>query len=133
MGANPMRMSAIDHDLAVAAISHLPLLAAAALVESVAGDSERWPLARLLAAGSWRDMTRLARGDEVMGADIIATNARPIAASLRAYRDAIDGWLTELDAMADESRPVVPDAASVARLRGRLEGARDQLERESAP
>lgn len=129
-GARPVRMSAIDHDLAVAAISHLPLITAAALVESVATDAARWGTARHLAAGGWRDMTRLARGDEVMGADIIATNARPIAGQLRAYRDVIDGWLTELEAMIDEGRPVEPDAASVTRLRGRLEAARAELERE---
>lgn len=132
-GARPVRMTAIDHDLAVAAISHLPLIAAAALVEAVASDTSSWSEARPLAAGGWRDMTRLARGDEVMGADIIATNARPIAGHLRAYRDAIDGWLTELDAMIDESRPVEPDEASVARLRGRLATARAELEREPRP
>ena len=59
----PVVMTAIDHDLAVAAISHLPLIAAAALVESVASEPARWAAARPLAAGGWRDMTRLARGD----------------------------------------------------------------------
>jgi prephenate dehydrogenase len=130
-GARPVAMTAIDHDLAVAAISHLPLIAAAALVESAASEPARWAAARPLAAGGWRDMTRLARGDTVMGADIIATNARPIAGQLRAFRAAIEGWLAELDAIIDEAAPVEPDAASVARLRGRLEAARASLEQES--
>lgn len=129
-GARPIRMAAIDHDLAVAAISHLPLIAAAALVESAASDPGRWPSARALAASGWRDMTRLARGDVDMGAGIIASNARPIAGYLRAYRDAIDAWLADLDRMIDERAPVVPDAASVAQLRARLEAAREALERE---
>ncbi|HET9457384.1 MAG TPA: prephenate dehydrogenase/arogenate dehydrogenase family protein, partial [Candidatus Limnocylindrales bacterium] len=36
-GARPLSMTAADHDVAVAAISHLPLVVAAALVEAVAG------------------------------------------------------------------------------------------------
>ena len=129
-GARPVRMEGVDHDLAVAAISHLPLIASAALVESVAADAERWPAARRLAASGWRDVTRLARGDADMGAGIIATNARPIAGYLRAYRDALDEWLTELDGMTDESQPVVPGAERVATLRARLAEARATLERE---
>lgn len=132
-GARPVRVTATDHDLAVAAISHLPLIAAAALVESVTGEGTGWPTARELAAGGWRDMTRLARGDESMGADIVATNARPIANRLRAYRDALDGWLVELDALIGENRPLEPDEASVERLRARLGAARAELEREANP
>ncbi|HUG30387.1 MAG TPA: prephenate dehydrogenase/arogenate dehydrogenase family protein [Candidatus Limnocylindria bacterium] len=129
-GARPARMEAIDHDLAVAAISHLPLIASAALVESVAADAERWPVARRLAASGWRDVTRLARGDPDMGAGIIATNARPIAGYLRAYRDALDAWLAELDEMTDESQPVVPGPERVAGLKTRLVAARATLEQE---
>lgn len=129
-GAKPVRMSAIEHDLAVAAISHLPLIAAAALVEAVASDPDRWAAGRQLAAGGWRDMTRLARGEAAMGAAILATNARPIAGHLRAYRDAIDGWLAALDAMTGEDQPVEPDEAAVGRLRERLAAARGELERE---
>ena len=130
VGARPIRMDAIEHDLAVAAVSHLPLIAAAALVEAVAADAERWPDARRLAASGWRDMTRLARGDADMGAGIIATNARPIAGHLRAYRDAIDAWLTDLEALIDESQPVVPGPDRVAALRERLQAARATLDAE---
>lgn len=132
-GARAVPMAAIDHDLAVAAISHLPLIAAAALVESVAADSERWNQAAPLAAGGWRDMTRLARGDAQMGADIIATNARPIASQLRAYRDALDAWLEQLDAMTNESQPAMPSDSTVADLRARLDGAKAALDRAPKP
>ena len=60
-GAVPMEMTADEHDAAVAAISHLPLVVAAALVEAVAGDGTGparpdWPAAAGLAApraGAW--------------------------------------------------------------------------------
>jgi prephenate dehydrogenase len=129
-GGEPLTMSAIDHDLAVAAISHLPLVAAAALVESVAGDAGQWATARTLAASGWRDMTRLARGDAEMGGGMLATNARPIAGAVRAYRDALDTWLGELERLSDESAPAMPAAADADRLRARLAAARALLEAE---
>ena len=131
VGARPVVMSAIEHDLAVAAISHLPLVAAAALVESVAGDQSAWPAAGALAAGGWRDMTRLARGDPAMGGDILATNARPVAGALRGYRDAVDAWIAELEQISGEDAPALPDAQSADHLRDRLQAARDTLEREA--
>ena len=102
-GARPIELAADAHDEAVAGISHLPLVLAAALVESVAGSPEgasSWPLARALAATGWTDMTRLARGDPEMGAGILTTNARAVAKRLRALREAIDAWIDALDAAA---------------------------------
>ena len=134
IGSNPLRMTGPAHDAATAAISHLPLLVSAALVEAVAGGAsgpagaagpdgatERpvWVDAAPIAAGGWRDTTRLARGDVAMGSGIIATNAGPIAALLREMRRVLDEWQAELD------RPAGPDAEWVAK---RLAVARDRLE-----
>ena len=110
-------MDAGAHDRAVAGISHLPLVVAAALVEAVAGvtDADRRrsaPTGRSragLAAGGWRDMTRLARGDPAMGAAIAATNAPALAARVRDLRAVLDDWLAELE------RAGGPDEAAVAR------------------
>lgn len=123
-GAVPTELTAEDHDAAVAAISHLPLVLAAALVEAVTGTPEGqerpdWATAAGLAAGGWRGMTRLARGDEAMGAGIIATNAPAIASRLRDLRATLDTWLEELD------RDGGPDATAVA---ARLAAARRRLE-----
>jgi prephenate dehydrogenase len=116
-GARPIRMDPAEHDVAVAAISHLPLVVAAALVESVAASAD-WTATRELAASGWRDTTRLARGDVAMGAGIAATNAPAIAARLHRFRAVIDGWLTDLE------RPGGPDEAA---LTERLTAARDRL------
>ena len=125
-GARPVHLSAPEHDAAVAAISHLPLLAAAALVEAVAGETaagSAWATGRNLAAGGWADMTRLARGDSEMGAGILATNAENVALELRAFRAAIDGWIDALEASSG------PDAPALAK---RLEAARRLLESQAA-
>ena len=116
-GARPVRLGADEHDAAVAAISHLPLVVAAALVEAVAGrDLEGWTLARSLAATGWSDTTRLAKGDPEMGAGILATNADAVAERLRAMRAVLDAWIEEL-----EGAPAPDD------LRRRLEAARQTL------
>ena len=99
--AKPVEMDAAAHDRAVAAISHLPLILAASLVEAVAGTPKAirddWPAASALAAGGWRDTTRVARGDPAMGAAIAVTNAPVLAARLRDLKAVLDAWLTELE------------------------------------
>jgi prephenate dehydrogenase len=122
-GARPVTMSAADHDAATAAISHLPLVLAAALVEAVAADpggGQRagWDVAAPLAASGWDSMTRLARGDVEMATGIVFTNARPLAERLRQLVGVLDDWLAELDRLE-------PDAD---RIRERFARARDQLE-----
>jgi prephenate dehydrogenase len=122
VGATPVHMAADDHDAAVAAISHLPLVLAAALAESVAGSPEgasTWPVARPLAATGWTDMTRLARGDPEMGAGILATNAPAVSARLRDVRQALDAWIEHLDTATGEV-----DAGAI---RERLRAARESL------
>jgi prephenate dehydrogenase len=123
-GAIGLPMTAAAHDQAVAAISHLPLLVSAALVEAVAGgpdqpEREDWRAVAALAATGWAGMTRLARGEPTMGAGIAATNAEAIASRLRDLRAAVDGWLAELERAAE------PDAEA---LRRRFEMARRRLE-----
>lgn len=126
-GAVPVRMDAAGHDTAVAGISHLPLVMAAALVEAVAGgpgepDAPGWAEARALAAGGWQSATRLALGDPAMGAGIAATNPGPLAARLRALRASLDAWLALLDAAGPGG---TPDETAI---RARLEAARARLQ-----
>ncbi len=119
-GAERRWLDAAEHDRAVAAISHLPLAIAAALVQSVA-DADDWPLAEVLAAGGWSSATRLARGDVAMGAAIAATNAPELARRIRTLATQLDDWLADL-----EASPADP-AATAARIAGRLRAARATL------
>lgn len=126
--ARVVSMDAAAHDRAVAGISHLPLVVAAALVEAVAAGPgsagtapeprDDWPAAASLVAGGWRDTTRLARGDPAMGAAIAATNAPALAARLRDLRVVLDAWLAELE------RPGGPDERAIVE---RLAAARAML------
>jgi len=116
-GAVAHELDPATHDRLVAAISHLPLVASAALVEAVTAGPD-WPAAAGLAAGGWRSMTRLAAGDPTMAAGIAATNPVEIAAGLRALRATLDEWLAALE-------PPGPDAGDLA---DRFDAARRRIE-----
>lgn len=125
-GARPVRMDAAEHDLAVAAISHAPLVVSAALVEAMAGgpgepEAAGWPAAAALAATGWASTTRLARGDPAMGAAIASTNAGPLAARLREVRTRLDAWIALLEATGPGG---LPDEVA---LRTRLAADRERL------
>jgi prephenate dehydrogenase len=73
VGALPMLMDPDEHDAYVAAISHMPMVAAHALFQLVR-RSEAWPELSLLAAGGFKSSTRLTATDPSMAYDIIDTN-----------------------------------------------------------
>jgi len=74
VGARPMLMDADRHDRIAGAVSHLPQLLAIALVNTVGDVNERDPQALQLAAGGFRDMTRVAGSPFSMWRDILIGN-----------------------------------------------------------
>jgi len=84
IGAEPLFLDAAEHDRLVAGISHLPLLISVALVSATMG-SPLWPAMSRLAATGYRDVSRLASGDPLMGRDICLTNKEPILRWLDDY------------------------------------------------
>jgi prephenate dehydrogenase len=84
LGAEPLEMDAEAHDAAVAGVSHLPMLLATALTQTLA-EADDWPAMAALAAGGYRDTTRVAAGDPVMWRDIALTNRTALLARLDAF------------------------------------------------
>lgn len=82
VGARPLVLEPAVHDAYVAAVSHLPFVASAALVDVTTSDP-RWPEMAPIAATGYRDATRLASGSPAMYRDICQTNAAAIAPLLR--------------------------------------------------
>lgn len=99
-GAVPVTMSAVDHDAAVALVSHAPHLVAALVAGrlAVAPDHE----VRLAGAGVG-DVTRVAAADPTLWTDILAANAAAVAGVLRRLRTDLDRALRALD----EQSPVL--------------------------
>jgi prephenate dehydrogenase len=79
VGAEVVPATAAEHDDAVAAVSHVPHLLAAALA---AAAGEAGPLALALAAGSFRDGTRVIGSDPGFVTAMVQGNAGPTTAAL---------------------------------------------------
>lgn len=88
VGSNPVRMTAAEHDDAVAVISHLPQVLAAALV----GEAAEHPAGLGLASGSFRDLTRVAASNPALWTDLLVGNGEPLAAVIEAYAARLHRW-----------------------------------------
>lgn len=102
LGARVLAVSPERHDLLVAVISHLPQLAASTLM-NLAAERARDEHAGLLllAAGGFRDATRVAASNPDLWLDICAENRDAIVAVLDDYRERI-GALRSVLAVADD-------------------------------
>lgn len=97
LGGRPLRMTAADHDAAVAMISHLPQVLATALVNEAADRIN----ALDLAAGSFRDLTRVAASDPAIWVDLLGINNADVVAAIDDFRGRLD---TVADALRDGDR-----------------------------
>jgi prephenate dehydrogenase len=117
LGARPLAVDPSHHDLLVAVVSHLPQLAATTLM-NLAADRAREEHAGLLllAAGGFRDATRVAASDSNLWMDICEQNRDAIVAVLDDYRERL-GALRSAVAVHDEHslRQVLDDARAARR------------------
>jgi prephenate dehydrogenase len=111
VGAQPLIMSAEDHDENVACVSHLPYLLASTLVSITEEAGQEQPGVWDLASSGFRDTSRVAAGDLTMMLDILDANRENIIRMLGSTRRHID-TLTELLANHDEDglRRILADA-----------------------
>lgn len=109
VGADPLRLTAEEHDRAVALTSHVPQILASAL--AVLAESRH---ASVAAGPGFESATRVAGGGEAMWRDILATNADEVSAVL-------DALGAELSTVARALRRTPPDLGPALRL---LERAR---------
>lgn len=93
LGAAPVVMPPAAHDDLVATISHLPYLASLALTHLVARDERL----SLLAAGGFRDLTRVASGDPRMSRDMVVENRAALRGALARFRRELERLERDLD------------------------------------
>src|SRR5699024_9334994 len=77
-----------------AIISHFPHIVASSLVGRLAAQEEDQPFVKKLAAGGFRDLTRIASADPVMWRDITIQNREELLSQ-------VDGWLHEMNSIRD--------------------------------
>jgi prephenate dehydrogenase len=106
-GANPLTMDALEHDKAVAVVSHGPHVVSAAVAARLA-DAEDTALG--LAGQGVRDVTRIAASDPALWIGILTANAEPVADVL----DGVAGDLALAAAMlrASVESPAIAEVAS---------------------
>ncbi len=122
LGAHIIEMGPAKHDKVAAHISHLPHLAAAGLIHAVEEVPRYREHVLPLAAGGFRDTTRIAGSEPDLWRDIVSTNREEILTSIEEFKLIFDKlekllkekqWstLTEWLAEARELRNQIPEKA----------------------
>lgn len=96
LGAKIIELDPSTHDLMVAGVSHLPHLVATALVNTVGNIQQQYDKTLLLAAGGFRDTTRIASSHPIMWRDIFLTNREMILKVLEEFRGVLDEFEAEV-------------------------------------
>jgi prephenate dehydrogenase len=123
LGANVVALDPARHDALVAVVSHVPHLTAATLMDLAAGMGQEHAALLQLAAGGFRDMTRIAAGQPSIWPDICDDNAEAIVSTLDLLIDALG---------AMRRRVAERDHESLLEILGRAASARRTLS-ERAP
>jgi prephenate dehydrogenase len=113
VGARPVRLSVERHDRLVAIVSHLPQVASTALMGLAAEQEAGEPEILLLAAGGFRDLTRLAASNPHLWSDILLANRDAIVSAIDLYVGRLSGLR---DLVAQGAAPQVEQAFAEAKL-----------------
>jgi prephenate dehydrogenase len=122
LGATPITMSALEHDRAVALMSHTPQLLSSVMAARLSDAS---PVALSLAGGGIRDVTRIAASDPALWIQIVQANAEAISEYLQGVKADVDRLLGALgDLGAAGSRSTIAELlqagnAGVSQLPGK--------------
>ena len=112
LGADVVALHPDQHDELVALVSHVPHLAAATLMTLAAEETEAHAAVLRLAAGGFRDMTRVAAGHPGIWPDICAENRDAIVVARERLLAALS---TMRDVVASDDRPALLAALEGAR------------------
>ena len=95
--ALPLVLDYKQHDYITAAISHLPHLIAAGLVNLVKHNDCEQQYMKTVAAGGFKDITRIASSSPVMWEQICTTNSENISSVLDSYISSLIQFRVEID------------------------------------
>ena len=103
MGAIPLILDHKQHDYATAAISHLPHVIASSLVNLVKSSDSEDGIMKMIAAGGFKDITRIASSSAGMWQQICLTNTENISALLSDYIKALQNIKQEIDSQNESA------------------------------
>ncbi|EME3517683.1 prephenate dehydrogenase [Enterococcus faecium] len=87
--AKYVTLTAGEHDRITGMLSHFPHILAAGLVNQAEQFNQEYPRAKQLAAGGFRDITRIASSDPVMWTDILLSNKQILLERLADWQQEI--------------------------------------------
>ena len=87
LGSIPLVLGCEEHDYATASISHLPHMIAFSLVNLVQEIDDEQEIMKTIAAGGFRDITRVASSSPVMWENICASNRDQIVKLMDLYME----------------------------------------------
>ena len=115
MGAIPLILDYRQHDYVTAGISHLPHVIAASLVNLVRDSDNEEGIMKLVAAGGFKDITRIASSSAAMWQQICLTNTENISRLLGSYIDSLSAIKDQLDTRQGDALYQLFDSARVYR------------------
>ncbi|MEA3493350.1 MAG: prephenate dehydrogenase/arogenate dehydrogenase family protein [Candidatus Margulisiibacteriota bacterium] len=89
IGSKVVKMDPKLHDLVAAGISHMPLAVAVALVNTIADSEKGKDEMKACAVSGFRDTTRIASGDPILGVDMFTTNKKAVLKQLSAFKKSL--------------------------------------------
>ncbi len=96
LGAIPLVLDYELHDYATAAISHLPHVIAYSLVNLVRESDDEKETMKTIAAGGFKDITRIASSSPEMWEHICLSNSRPLIALIDAFIERLQQTKTDI-------------------------------------
>jgi len=117
LDAEPVVMTPEEHDRRVAGVSHLPQLVATALAAAALRLDAAQPGTLALAAGGFRDATRIADSPAALWHEIWANNRPAVQEAAAAFRGALEDLEAAIAAGDGEALAALFDQAHAARRR----------------
>ncbi|MCR5195805.1 MAG: prephenate dehydrogenase [Pseudobutyrivibrio sp.] len=118
LGAVPIKLSPEEHDAATATVSHLPHVIAAALVNLVQDTDDERTICKTIAAGGFKDITRIASGSPTMWQHIFLSNRQAVLKLIDSYKDELEAFRSAID---------TADADEILRLWSKAKDYRDSI------
>lgn len=102
LGAKVIALDYRKHDKIMSLVSHLPHAISASLVNTVGSNMKKMENLILLAAGGFRDMTRIASSNPDIWVDIFSTNTKMVTSAIDDFIDSVNKF-KEVIALNDEA------------------------------
>lgn len=103
LGAIPLVLDYETHDHATASISHLPHMIAYTLVNLIRDLDDENETMKTIAAGGFKDITRIASSSPIMWENICATNTEQITKLMEQYIDSLTELKNDIQNHASET------------------------------